>query len=282
MKRKALGKGLGALLPEPDDAEAAPARELELDRLDPNPYQPRSVFREEEIGELAASIQQSGLLQPIVVRPKGARFEIVAGERRFRAAQRLALPRVPVLVRDLDDAQMLEFALVENLQRQDLLPLEEAQAYERLHAEFRLTQEEIAKKVGKQRATVANALRLLKLPDAVKQLLTERRIEAGHARALLALDDAGAQQALGREAARRGLSVREVEQRVAALKAPKRPTPRRDPNTRAAEERLRQALGTRVEIARRGRGGQLRLRFESEAELQRLFDLLLRGARGRG
>jgi ParB family chromosome partitioning protein len=129
---------------------------------------------------------------------------------------------------------------------------------------------------------VANALRLLKLPDAVKQLLTERRIEAGHARALLALDDNAAQQALGREAARRGLSVREVEQRVAALKAPKHATPRRDPNTRAAEERLRQALGTRVEIARRGRGGQLRLRFESEAELQRLFDLLLRGARGRG
>jgi ParB family chromosome partitioning protein len=282
MKRKALGKGLGALLPDPDDAAPGAAQELELARVDPNPYQPRSVFREEEIEELAASIRQSGLLQPIVVRPRGARYEIVAGERRFRATQRLGLDRVPALVRDVGDAQMLELALVENLQRQDLLPLEEAQAYGRLHAEFRLTQEEIAQKVGKQRATVANALRLLKLPDAVKQLLTERKIDAGHARALLALDADEAQVRLAREAARRGLSVREVERRVAVAKAPKKPAARRDPNTRAAEERLRQALGTRVEIARRGRGGQLRLRFEGEAELQRLFELLLRGARGRG
>ncbi len=282
MKRKALGKGLGALLPDPDEVAEGGTRELDLGQLDPNPFQPRSVFREEEIEELAASIRQSGMLQPILVRPRGPRFEIVAGERRYRAAQRLGLPRVPVVVRELDDAETLELALVENLQRQDLLPLEEAQAYERLHAEFELTQEEIAKKVGKQRATVANALRLLRLPDAVKQLLAERRIEAGHARALLALEDAGAQLALGREAARRGLSVREVERRIAAQKAPRKPAARRDPNTRAAEERLRAALGTRVEITRRGRGGQLRVAFQSEAELQRLFELLLRVARGRG
>lgn len=282
MKRKALGKGLGALLPDPDDAGEAGPREVELDRLDPNPFQPRRVFRAEELQELQDSIQQSGLLQPILVRPRGARFEIVAGERRFRAAQALALPRVPVVVRELDDRQMLELALVENLQREDLAPLDEAQAYERLRAEFRLTQEEIAKRVGKQRATVANALRLLRLPDAVKTLLAERRIEAGHARALLALEAAGQQLALARETDRRGLSVREVERRVAQRSAPKRPAARRDPNTRAAEERLRQALGTGVEITRRGKGGQLRLRFASEAELVRLFELLLRGARGRG
>ncbi len=282
MKRKALGKGLGALLPDPDETSATGVMEVDLQRIDPNPFQPRQEFRAEELQELAASIRESGLLQPIAVRPRGGRFEIVAGERRFRAARSLGLPRVPVLVRELEDAQLLELALVENLQRQDLLPLEEAQAYERLHAEFKLTQEAIARKVGKERATVANAMRLLRLPAGVKELLSARKIEAGHARALLALDAAPDQVALGREAARRGLSVREVERRIALRKAPRLVIQRRDPNTRAAEARLRAALGTRVEIARRGKGGQLRVRFQSEAELQRLFELLLRGARGRG
>ncbi len=282
MKRKALGKGLGALLPDPDEAAPAGALEVELERIDPNPFQPRQAFPAQEIQELAASIRESGLLQPIAVRPRGSRYEIVAGERRVRAARSLGLLRVPVLVRELADAQMLELALVENLQRQDLLPLEEAQAYERLHADFKLTQEEIARRVGKERATVANAMRLLRLPAGVKQLLAARTLEAGHARALLALEKAEAQVALGREAARRGLSVREVERRVALQKAPRQPTRPRDPNTRAAEERLRAALGSRVQIARRGKGGQLKLAFQSEAELQRLFELLLRGARGRG
>lgn len=282
MKRKALGKGLGALLPDPDEAASQGAlSEVELSRLDPNPFQPRREFREGELEALAASIRESGLLQPIVVRPRGERYQIVAGERRFRAAQRLGLTSVPAAVREVEDAALLELALVENLQRQDLRPLEEAEAYQRLHDEFRLTQEQIAKKVGKDRATVANAVRLLRLPAPVKQLLAAGRLEAGHARALLALERAEDQASLAQLAARRGLSVREVERRVALLKAPRRAHPRRDPNTRSAEEKLRAALGTKVAIARRGRGGVLRLAFASEAELQRLYELLLRGARGR-
>lgn len=281
MKRKALGKGLGALLPDPDEPAPAAASEIELSRVDPNPYQPRQEFREGELEELAASIRESGLLQPILVRPRGERFQIVAGERRFRAAQRLGLKRMPAAVQEVEDAALLELALVENLQRQDLRALEEAQAYQRLHDEFRLTQEQIAKKVGKDRATVANAVRLLRLPAAVKQLLATGRLEAGHARALLALEGAEDQLSLAQLAARRALSVREVERRVALLRAPRKPHPRRDPNTRAAEEKLRAALGTKVAIARRGRGGVLRLLFASEAELQRLYELLLRGARGR-
>jgi len=282
MKRKALGKGLGALLPDPEDAPATGAQEIELDQIDPNPLQPRRRFREQELRELAASMRDSGLLQPILLRPRGARYQIVAGERRFRAARSLGLARMPAVVRELSDAQLLELALVENLQREDLSALEEAQAYQRLHDEFRLTQEEIAQRVGKERATVANAMRLLRLPPALKQLLEEARLEAGHARALLALEKGEQQLALGREAARRGLSVREVERRVALLKAPRRAAARRDPNTRAAEERLRSSLGTRVEIRRRGKGGQLQIAFSSEAELQRLFELLLRSARTRG
>jgi ParB family transcriptional regulator, chromosome partitioning protein len=281
MKRKALGKGLGALLPDPEEAPGAAAGEVELSRIDPNPFQPRREFRAAELEELTASIRESGLLQPIVVRRRGERFEIVAGGRRFRAAQRLGLKSLPAQVREVNDSELLELALVENLQRQDLQPLEEAQAYQRLHEEFRLTQEDIARKVGKDRATVANAVRLLRLPVAVKELLAERRLEAGHARALLALERAEDQLSLARLAAQRALSVREVERRVALLKAPRRAHARRDANTRAAEDKLRAALGTRVAIARRGRGGTLRLQFTSEAELQRLYELLLRGARAR-
>ena len=281
MKRKALGKGLGALLPDPEEALGAAAGEVELSRVDPNPFQPRREFGAAELEELEASIRESGMLQPILVRPRGERFQIVAGERRFRAAQRIGLTSVPAQVREVEDAELLELALVENLQRQDLHALEEAQAYQRLHEEFRLTQEQIAKKVGKDRATVANAVRLLRLPPAVKRLLAERRLEAGHARALLALERTEDQLSLAQLAARRALSVREVERRVGLLKAPRKPHARRDANTRAAEDRLRAALGTRVAIARRGRGGSLRLLFTSEAELQRLYELLLRGARAR-
>ena len=232
--------------------------------------------------ELAASIRESGMVQPILVRRAGSRYQIIAGERRFRAAQKLGLPTVPVVVRDVADDQLLELALVENIQREELGPLEEAQAFHRLQEEFHLTQEQVARKVGRDRSTVANTLRLLRLAKEVKDLLAAGRLEAGHARALLALERAEDQAALGREAARKGLSVREVERRVASLRSP-RPAKqvRRDPNTRAAEERLRAALGTRVEIRRRGKGGVLTLTFASEAELQRLFDVLVRAGKGR-
>jgi ParB family chromosome partitioning protein len=284
MKRKALGKGLSALLPDTEpDASVREAIEAPTGSLDPNPFQPRGAIAPERLEELAASIRESGMVQPIVVRRTGGRFQIIAGERRFRAAQKLGLPTVPIVVRDVADDQLLELALVENIQREDLAPLEEAQAFRRLHEDFRLTHEEVARKVGLDRSTVANALRLLRLPREVRDLLEAGRLDAGHARALLALERPEDQVVLARETARKGLSVREVERRVALLRAPRGArTGRKDPNTRAAEERLRAALGTRVQISRRGRGGVLRMAFGSEAELQRLFELLLRAARGRG
>ncbi len=283
-RRKALGRGLSALIPEPEPARApaAPA-EVPISALEPNPYQPRGAMDPARLAELAASIRESGIVQPILVRRRGDRFQIVAGERRFRAAEAVGLETVPVTVRDVADEHLLEVALVENIQREELNPIEEAQAYQRLQEEFSLTQEDIARRVGRDRTTVANTLRLLRLPRDLREMVAAARLDAGHARALLALERAEDQLALGREAARRGLSVREVERRVAQMRAPKGVggRPRKDPNTRAAEERLRAALGTRVEIARRGKGGVLRVAFTSEAELNRLFDLLARGGRGR-
>src|SRR5262249_46067720 len=218
----------------------------------------------------------SGIVQPILVRRRGDRFQIIAGERRWRAAQKLGLASVPVTVREVPDERLLELALVENIQREELTPLEEALAFQRLHDDFGLTQEEIARRVGRDRSTVANTVRLLRLPRELRDLVARGALDAGHARALLALDRAEDQIALGREAARKQLAVREVERRVAAQRAPRaRGTGRRDPNTRAAEERLRAALGTRVQISRRGRRGTVGIAFDGEAELNRLFDLLL-------
>jgi ParB family transcriptional regulator, chromosome partitioning protein len=283
MKRKALGKGLGALLPDPDGADRPGdlAAEVPTDRLDPNPVQPRTVLDPVRLAELAASIQESGIVQPILVRRAGGRYQIIAGERRWRAAQQLGLPNVPVTVRDVPDDRLLELALVENIQRQELSPLEEALAFQRLQEELKLTQEEVARKVGRDRSTVANTLRLLRLPREVRDLVAAGTLDGGHGRALLALEKAEDQAALGREAARRGWSVREVERRVALLRAPRGGKKKRpEPNTRAAEERLRAVLGTRVEIQRRGAGGHIRIRFGSEAELNRLFEALVRRGRG--
>jgi len=284
MKRKALGRGLSALPPE---AESRPApsgadRELPIDQIEPNPQQPRTRIDPATLAELAESIRQNGVVQPILVRPRGGRFQIVAGERRWRASREAGLERVPVQVREVPDDKLLELALVENIQREELTPLEEARAYVRLQEELGLTQDDVARRVGRDRTTIANTVRLLRAPTGVRALLEKGRLGAGHVRALLALDDPGDQQALANEAARRGLSVREVEKRVAQLRTPRTREPRpRDANTRAAEERLRSALGTRVEIARRGKGGALRIAFTSEGELNRLFELLVRSARGR-
>jgi ParB family chromosome partitioning protein len=281
MKRKALGKGLSALLPEADP-NRTDAREVPIEQIDPNPQQPRTAIDAATLGGLAASIRENGVVQPILVRPHGDRYQIVAGERRWRAAREAGLSRVPIHVREIPDEKLLELALIENLQREELTPLEEARAYLRLQQELGLTQDQVARRVGRDRATVANTVRLLRAPAPVRALLEQGRLGAGHVRALLALDDPGDQQALANEAARRSLSVREVEARVARLRAPgTRSAKPRDPNTRAAEERLRAALGTRVEIARRARGGTLKLAFTSEEELNRLFELLIRSSRGR-
>ena len=288
MTRKALGKGLSALLPEPPapapPAPAPPAvNDVAVSELEPNPAQPRHHFDPAQLQELAASIRESGIVQPILVRRRGSRYQIVAGERRWRAAQLAGIGRVPITVREIPDERLLEVALIENIQREELTPIEEAQAYQRLLDSSGQTQELVAQRVGKDRSTVANALRLLRLPRDVQDLVEARQLDAGHARALLALETVEAQRELAREAARRGLSVREVEQRVALARAP-RSAPaakRKDANTAAAEERLRAALGTRVEISRRGRGGVMQIRFGSEDELNRLYEALLRAGRGR-
>jgi ParB family chromosome partitioning protein len=286
-KRKALGKGLSALLPEPEGtplAAESSAADVPIALLEPNPLQPRTTIGPERLEELAASIRESGIVQPILVRRRGERYQIIAGERRWRAAQKLGLASVPVTVRDVPDERLLELALVENIQREELSPLEEAQAFHRLHDEFHLTQEEIARRVGRDRSTVANTVRLLRLPRELRDLVGAGRLDAGHARAILALERADEQIALGREAAQKGLSVREVERRVALRRAPRttRGAGRKDANTRAAEEKLRAALGTRVQISRKGRAGTLRIAFASEAELNRLYEALLRAGRGRG
>jgi ParB family chromosome partitioning protein len=285
-KRKALGRGLSALIPDAEgetQAEPGAATFAPVASLDPNPFQPRSAIDPTKLAELAASIRASGIVQPILVRRRGERYQIIAGERRWRAAQALGLASVPVTLRDVPDEQLLELALVENVQREELTALEEAQAFERMQSELGLTQEEIARRVGRDRTTITNTLRLLRLPRELRELVGKGALDAGHARALLALDAASDQVALGREAARKGLSVREVERRVALMRAPRgaRAAARKDPNTAAAEERLRRALGTRVEIVRRGKGGVVRVLFKSEAELQRVFELLQRAGRGR-
>ncbi len=278
MKGKpALGRGLSALLPGREDVPRGTLREAPIDRMVAGRFQPRQDFPAESLGELAASIREQGVVQPIVVIPRGDKFEIVAGERRWRAARLAGLDRVPIVVRErATDRELLEIALVENLQREDLAPLEAAAAYARLREEFHLTQEDVARRVGKDRTSIANSLRLLKLPLAVKERLRDGSISAGHARALLALATPDDQLALAEEIVRRALSVRQTEKRIASLSAGaklKREY-RRDPFTRDAEEKLTRRLGTRVRIVRRRRGGKVEIAFGSEDELIGLFERL--------
>ena len=290
-KKRGLGRGLDALLggstgPAAEKAGAegqAPGAPVELavDEIRPNPNQPRTRFAEDELDSLAESIRAQGLIQPIVVTEEGGAWTILAGERRWRAARRAGLERVPVAVREkVTEQQRLELALVENLQRSDLDPIEEAEAYRTLREEFGLSQEEVARSVGKARTTITNALRLLRLPDEVREYLVEGRLSAGQARPLLALKSAAQQRELAREAVESGLSARELEQRVGGQEpAPakkKKPEPKADVHARAAEERLTQALQTKVQIHRRGAGGQVRIHFHSEEELMRLYEALVR------
>jgi ParB family chromosome partitioning protein len=277
-KRPALGKGLSALIPDAPVPAATAPTELDLDLLAPGRVQPRRHMDDTALEELARSIRAHGVIQPIVVRPVDGRYEIIAGERRWRAAQRAGLMRVPVVIRDVpagDDQALLQIALIENIQREDLNPIEEATAYRRLVDQFRLTQDEIATAVGKDRSTVANTLRLLKLPEDVREHLAAGRLSMGHARALLTLDDGAAIRKLARETVERGYSVRQVEglvRKFAAGAPPARPVKAADVHTRAAEEQMRLALGTRVSIARRGKGGSVRIDFKSEDDLHRIYE----------
>lgn len=280
-RRPALGRGLSALIGDvsPPPARAGAPAEIDLDLIEPNRDQPRRVMDDAKLDELAQSIRSSGVIQPIVVRARGqGAYEIVAGERRWRAAQRAGLLKVPVVIRDVRDDKRLELALIENVQREDLGPVEVAQAYRRLADEFHLTQEAIAGAVGKDRATVANYQRLLSLPAEVQADVASGALSMGHARALLGLADAGAQRRAAHDVRARGLSVRETELLVRKrLTSTPRPAAGPDPHTKAAAERLRVALGTRVEIVRGRRGGRIQIQFGSEAELQRLFEQLTAG-----
>lgn len=292
IKRPALGRGLSALIPDtaplpprvPQPTDRGRPSELDIDLLTPNPRQPRQHIDNGRLDELAQSIRANGVIQPIVVRRAAAagaagndHYEIVAGERRWRAAQRAGLLKVPVAVREVPDDKLLEVALIENIQREDLNPIEEAQAYRRLTDELQLSQESIAAQVGKDRATVSNYMRLLRLPAEVRTALAEGDMGMGHARALLSLTDEAAQRRVGRDVISRELSVRETEALVKREMGPKPPAPeppKADPNTRAAEQALRLSLGTRVRIVRKGRGGRIEVDFTSEAELQRLYERL--------
>ncbi len=276
MKRSALGKGIAALIPELPTSAAA---EIPVGEISANPLQPRRQFAQASLDELASSLKQHGVLQPVVVsRAPGGGYHLIAGERRWRAARLAGLERIPAVVREsAGDVDQLALALIENLQREDLTPIEEARAYHHLRSELGLSQEEIAGRVGKERSTVANALRLLQLPMAVQGMVDAGEISAGHARALAGVADAARQEELARRCVREGWSVRDLERRLQAR--PVRHRAAVDVETQEAADRLALALGVRVEIRRRRRGGEIRLRFASEDELIRLFRQLTREKR---
>ena len=295
-RRQRLGRGLGALLGDEylaSSAEGTEVRTLPVPAIAPNPFQPRKEFRPEELSDLERSIRENGLLQPLVVRPApgslGDRYQLVAGERRLRAVTALDWDSVPAVIRDVDDRTLLVLALVENIQRESLSPLEEAEGYQLLVEEFALTQGEVAEAVGRSRSSVANALRLLRLPPSVRRLLEEEALSMGHARALLAIEDQGRLTELAQRAARESWSVREVEARVRRIVAPdeakSRPgastrqtgpgpeRPTRDPALEVLEEELRHVLGTRVVVrgGQTGGEGSIRIPFASASDLERVF-----------
>jgi len=281
-----LGKGLGALLgeylEEPGKGEV-PIRELEISRVRPNPFQPRRQFQAELLDDLEASIRENGLLQPLVVRPAGADYELVAGERRWRVLKRLGWEKAPSIVRPLSDEQMLVVALVENLQREDLGPLEEAVGYQQLIDGFGLTQKEVARRVGRERSTVANSLRLLTLPPAVRELVSEGALTAGHARAILSVETEAGQVSLAHEIVAKSLSVREAEARARRGRTRERPGGKRgpaadDPVARKTSVLLSRAYGTDVKVSLRSKtSGEIRIPFRDPEDFERVVRALLHG-----
>ncbi|MGD8328052.1 MAG: ParB/RepB/Spo0J family partition protein [Acidobacteriota bacterium] len=292
MARKALGRGLEALLPQAAPKPLATKHknetpavgaviEVDIDRVRPNPRQPREHFKESALESMASSLRERGMLQPLVVRQEGDDYQIIAGERRWRAAQRAGWRSVPVIVREATTLESLELALIENVQREDLNPIEEARAYEFLASEAGLTQEQVAERVGRERSTVANYIRLLSLPERVQELVVDGVLGMGHARALLGLSGAAAQSRLAEEVAAKGLSVRQTESRVRRARTSKSGTTRaQDPDTVAAQDRLARALGAPVKIHGKEKG-RIEIRFTSLEELDRLYEQLLGSTGGK-
>jgi len=281
MTRKALGRGLSALLAD-SLAQGDELLEVDIDLIDPNPDQPRSHFSEEKLEELAQSIKANGLVQPILLRRVGSgRYQIVAGERRWRAAQKAGLHKVNAVIRTIPDAKLLELALIENIQRQELNPIEEALAYQRLIQNLGLTQDEVAQRVGKDRSSIANYLRLLKLPAQIQRMLEEDLISMGHARALLGLNSEEDQLKLAEDIIARKLSVRETEQAVkrmmssSSIRESSTPT-QNDANIRAAELKMKRFLGTQVKIHLSQNGGVIEINFGSISDLDRIYSVIMR------
>ncbi|MBU0702272.1 MAG: ParB/RepB/Spo0J family partition protein [Chloroflexi bacterium] len=281
--RKGLGKGLGALIPTIDDDAAAVqgVAEVPLASITPNPHQPRSAIRDQDLVELAASIQEHGIIQPLIVARAPDGYQLIAGERRWRSARLAGLTTVPVIVKDAAPSEMLELALVENVQRADLNALEEAMAYRQLTEEFGLTQEQVARRVGKSRVAVSNTMRLLKAARPVQEALLAGRISEGHARALLGLEREEAQEAALKTVLKQGLNVRQTEELVRRLlgqgSEKQRVAPAISPETRALESRFREALGTKVNLRRSGGGGRIVIHFYSDEELDALYERIVEG-----
>lgn len=287
MNRKALGRGLSALLGEESTSGLGEDfLELELDLIEPNAEQPRTRFTEQNLEDLAQSIRVNGIIQPIVVRRKGGRYEIVAGERRWRAAQRAGLQKVPAVIKEVSDEKLLELALVENIQRQELNAIEEAKAYRKLIDTVGLTQEMIAERVGKGRTVITTYLRLLKLSDDIQNMVEEEKISAGHGRALLLTDDLEIQKRVAKSIVEMSLSVRETEKAVKRLSRGDTQTvekqavkPILDANGKAAETKLKRYFGTNVRILPNGKGtgGKIEMEYYGEADLNRIYDLMIKG-----
>jgi ParB family chromosome partitioning protein len=282
MNRKALGRGLGALLASDRTIELPEPGELEIDSIVPGPMQPRTQFDDESLGHLAESIKSHGIVQPVLVRRVGDHYELVAGERRWRAARLAGLRTIPAVVKEIADKDLLEVALIENVQREDLNPIEEAQAYSKLIETVGLTQEALAERVGRDRSYITNYLRLLKLPEDIQQLVREKRISTGHARTLLALQHIDLQRLVARQIIANDLSVRATED-IVRKKTERGSTPRRaptsatvDPNVRSAESKLRRALGTQVRILEDGTGaGKVEISYFNHQDLDRLYTLIM-------
>lgn len=284
MSRKVLGKGLSALISQDTIVSKENTTELDIDLIKPNPDQPRTRFPEENLNELAQSILNNGIIQPIVLRQKDGVYEIVAGERRWRAAQKAGLKKVPVVIKEVSDEKLLELALIENIQRQELNAVEEAKAYRKLVDTVGLTQEMVAERVGKNRTVITTFLRLLKLPDEVLKLIEEEKISAGHGRALLMTDDSDAQKRIASMISEMSLSVREAEKAVKRVKRggqvveKQKEKPKIDANTRAAETKLKRHLGTNVNIVPdgNGTGGKIQIEYYGETDLDRIYNIILK------
>jgi len=281
VSRKALGRGLKALIPEAEEQEGQ-VRLIPIDQVDRNEEQPRKYFDEEQLDELRESIETHGVLEPIIVRPVKGRYEVVVGERRWRASQLAGLKSIPAVVRSLSDKETMEIALVENLQREDLNPLEEAEAYRRLMVEFDLTQEEVAARVGKKRSTIANRLRLLELDEEIRLEIETGRLSAGHAKVLLGVADKAKRSKLARRVIEEGLSVRALEEATkeqeAAVegqpRATKRSALRVDPLLQDVEDRLQRSLGTKVRVVQNGKRGRIEISFYGPDDMERLIEVL--------